>query len=104
MLEKYLKKLGLSSYLELNAEEKETYKEWELALSGRKLTDKDVSDWLQFELDTAVSRITEVDLKKEDEIFRKMEIKMIKKIINFINSPKVEKQFAEKAIDQLMKN
>jgi hypothetical protein len=104
MLEKYLKKLGLSSYLELNAEEKETYKEWELALSGRKLTDKDVIDWLQFELDTAVSRITEVDLKKEDEIFRKMEIKMIKKIINFINSPKVERQFAEKAIDQLMKN
>ena len=29
---------------------------------------------------------------------------MIKKIINFINGPKVEKQYAEKAIEQLMKN
>ena len=102
MLEKYLKKLGLSSYEELNAEEKETFKEWEVALSGRKLTDKDVEAWLQSELDLSVSRLTEVDLKKEDEIFRKVEIRMIKKIQNFLNSPKVEKAFTEKAIEQLM--
>lgn len=102
MLEKYLKKLGLSSYEELNAEEKETFKEWEVALSGRKLTDKDVEAWLQSELDLSVSRLTEVDLKKEDEIFRKVEIRMIKKIQNFLNSPRVEKAFTEKAIEQLM--
>lgn len=102
MLGKYLKKLGLSSYEELNAEEKETFKEWEVALSGRKLTDKDVEAWLQSELDLSVSRLTEVDLKKEDEIFRKVEIRMIKKIQNFLNSPRVEKAFTEKAIEQLM--
>lgn len=102
MLKQYLKKLGLSSYEELNAEEKETFKEWEVALSGRKLTDKDVEAWLQSELDLSVSRLTEVDLKKEDEIFRKVEIRMIKKIQNFLNSPRVEKAFTEKAIEQLM--
>ena len=103
MLEKFLKKLGVSSYLDLNEEEKATYVEWEKSLSGRKLTDKEVSDFLAFELEQAVTRVTEVNLSKEDEIFRKVEIKFIKKLQNFINSPLVEKQFAEKAIEQLIK-
>lgn len=103
MLEKYLKKLGLSSYLELNDEEKETYKEWEAQLAGRKLTDKDVKDFLQLEYENAVSRLTEINLSKEDEIFRKVEVKFIKKVMEFINSPLVEKQFAQKAIEQLIK-
>jgi hypothetical protein len=103
MLEKFLKKIGVSSYEELNAEEKETYKEWELSLSGRKLTDKDVEEWLQSELDLAVSRLTEENLTEDADRFRKVEVRFIKKIINFLNSPKVEKHFAEKAIEQLIK-
>lgn len=102
MLEKFLKKLGLSSYTELNDEEKKTYVEWETALKGRKITDKDVAEFLSMELDVSVSRVTETDLKKEDEIFRKVEIRMIKKIMNFLNSPKIEKLFAEKSIEQLI--
>lgn len=103
MLEKFLKKLGVNSYLDLNAEEKETYKQWELSLSGRKLTEKEVDAWLKSELDLAVTRLTDTDLTKEAEIFRKVEVRFIKKIINFLDSPKVEKQFAEKAIEQLVK-
>ncbi len=103
MLEKFLKKIGVNSYLDLNAEEKETYKQWELSLSGRKLTEKEVDAWLKSELDLAVTRLTDTDLTKEAEIFRKVEVRFIKKIINFLDSPKVEKQFAEKAIEQLVK-
>lgn len=102
MLEKLLKKLNLNSYEELNQEEKETYKNWELSLSGRKLTDEDVSVFLSQELETAVSRLTDVDLKKEDEIFRKVEVRFIKKMQNFLNTPKVEKAFAEQSIKQLI--
>lgn len=103
MLDKFLKKIGVSSFSELNAEERATFTEWETALAGRRLTDKDVEEWLQRELDTAVSRVTEVDLKKEDEIFRKVEIRFIKKIQVLLNSPAVEKAFAEKSIEQLIK-
>lgn len=102
MLEKFLKKLGLTSYTELNEDEKKTYREWELSLQGRKLTDVDVENFLQDELNMAISRLTEVNLSKEDEIFRKVEVRFIKKVINFLNGPKVEKQFAEKAIQQLL--
>lgn len=103
MLDKFLKKLGVGSYEELNQEEKATFSEWEQALRGRKLTDADVESFLQFELNSAVSRLTETNLSKEDEIFRKVEVRFIKKILDFINSPKTEKQFAEQAIGQLMK-
>ncbi len=103
MMEKFLKKIGVNSFSELNEEEKATYREWEISLSGRKLTDKDVSDFLQMEYEIAVSRLTEINLSKEDEIFRKVEVKFIKKIIGFLNGPTLEKQFAEKAIEQLVK-
>lgn len=103
MLEKFLKKLGVNSYLDLNDEEKATYMEWEKSLSGRKITDKEVQDFLAFELDQAVTRVTEVNLSEKDEMFRKVEIRFIKKLQSFINSPLVEKQFAEKAIEQLTK-
>lgn len=102
-LSQWLKKLNIKSYEDLNAEEKETYKEYEQALSGKKLTDKEIQTWLQLELDLAVSRLTDVDLKKEDEIFRKVEVRFIKKIINYLNSPVVAKEYAEKAIEQLIK-
>ena len=97
----YLNKLGVKSYQDLNDEEKETYKGFENALSGRKLTDEDVSNFLDQELQVAIGRLTEVDLPKETEIFRKMEVKMIKKIQNFLNSPKLEKELLEK---QLLSN
>jgi len=99
-LTKYLQKLGLKSYDELNSEEKETYKQWQEALSGRKLTDEDVKSFLEIELETAISRLTEVDLPKETEIFRKMEVKMIRNIQNFLNSPQIEKKLLE---NQLLK-
>ena len=101
MLEKFLRKIGVKSFEELNDEEKQTYREWEAALSGRKLTDTDVENFLNEELSLAVSRLTEHDLSKEAELFRKMEVRFIKKIQNFLNTPLVEKQFAEKAIAQL---
>ena len=103
ILNQWLKKIGVGSYDELNSDEKETYKMYEEALSGRKLTDEDIEKWLQSELDIATSRITDIDLKKEDEIFRKMEVRLLKKIITYLQSPKVVKDMAEKQLEQLIK-
>jgi len=103
ILQDFLKKIGVKSYEELNEEEKNTYNEWDEVLAGKNITNKEVVDFMKAELDIAVSRLTDIDLKKEDEIFRKVEVRFIKKILNFINSPIVAKQFAEKSIEQLMK-
>ena len=98
ILEKYLKKIGVNSFTELNEEEKETYKEWEESVSGRKLTDEDVQTFLNQELQTAILRLTEVNLSKEDEVFRKCEVKMIQKILKFLDGPRIEKELLEKQI------
>ena len=99
LLSKYLKKVGVTSYQDLNTEERETYREWEQALSGRKLTDEDVQTFLQTELNQAITRLTEVDLPTETAIFRKMEVQMIRKIQNFLNSPEIERQLLEKQLE-----
>jgi hypothetical protein len=99
ILDKFLKKIGVKSYEELNEEEKNTYKDWEASLQGRQITEEDYRRFLESELDTAVSRLTEVNLSKEDEVFRKVEVRLIKKIINFLDMPKVEKAILEKQIE-----
>jgi hypothetical protein len=98
ILEKYLNKLGVRSYAELNDEEKQTYKEWEESISGRKLTDEDVRGFLNTELSLAVRRLVDVNLSTEDQAFRKAEVKLIQKIIEFLDGPTIEKEMLEKQI------
>lgn len=90
----------VKSFEDLTSEEKDTYREWEVALAGRKLTDDDVQAFLNTELDAAVTRLTDVDLKVEDAVFRKVEVRLIKKIINFLNMPTVEKALLEKQLEK----
>ena len=99
LLANYLKKIGVGRYEQLTDDEKSTFKEWELALQGRQLTESDVKNFLDSELETATDRLTEVDLPKESEIFRKMEVRLIKKIIHLLNTPAMEKQLLEKQIE-----
>jgi hypothetical protein len=98
ILDKFLKKIGENSYEDLTSEEKDTYRAWELSLAGRKITEEEYRTFLLQELDTAVTRLIDVDLKVEDAIFRKVEVRMIKKIISFLDMPKMEKQLIEKQI------
>ncbi len=102
VLDKFLRKIGAKSYLDLNDEEKETFKTWEQSLSGRRLTDEEVREFLDRELNEAIVRLTEVDLSKESEIFRKVEVRFIKKILTFLDMPLVEKQMLEQNIEKLI--
>jgi len=99
ILAKYLKKIGVKSYEELNEEERATYREWEISISGRKLTDEDVKEFLDLEEQTAVQRLTDVNLSIEDQAFRKAEVKLIKKIKRFLESPQIEKTMMEKQLE-----
>jgi DNA-binding MurR/RpiR family transcriptional regulator len=103
MLNKFLKKLGVSSFSELNEEEKATYKSWEEALKGRKLTDEDVLTFMIEEKEKAISRVTDEGLSEKVRDFRSAEVKILRTIIGFINSPSVEKEYAKKQIEQMMK-
>jgi len=100
-LSRYLKKIGVLKFEDLNVEEKETYRNWEVALSGRNITEQDYKQFLEMELDQAVTRLTEIDLSREAETFRKVEVKFIKKVLTFLDMPQVEKKMLEGQIESL---
>lgn len=99
ILQRYLKKkLGVTSPLDLNPEERATYKMWEEALSGRRLTDKDVAVFLDTELNDAVTKLTKMDLSNKEDTFLKMKVEFIQKVKIFLASPAIEKAMIEKQI------
>lgn len=98
IIDDFLKKIGVDKYENLTPEEKETYREWELSLSGRSVTDADYRAFLENELGMSIQRLTEVDLGRGEETFRKCEVRLIKKIIAFLDGPKVEQALMEKQI------
>lgn len=99
ILDKMLKKLGVRSATELNEEEKKTFREWEVSLQGRQITQEEYRKFLESELQVAITRLSEINLSKEDEIFRKVEVRMIKKILNFLDMPLIEKKLLEKQLE-----
>jgi len=103
ILQKYLKKIGVDNYSELNAEEKETYKVWEQGLNGKKLTDEDVATFLQVQEDETIVKLINAPLSERDDVFLKMKLEMIRKIRGFLFSPEFEKQMLERNISNLIK-
>jgi L-2-hydroxyglutarate oxidase LhgO len=99
MLNNLLKKLGVKSYEDLSSEEKETFRQWEDVLRGRQITDKDVKAFLDIEEEQATERLLEVDLAKETEIFRKVELKFIRKVKSFLNMPNVERELLKEQLE-----
>ena len=101
ILKNYLNKLGVKNFSELNEEEKETYRNWETTLTGRKLTDEDVGLFLESEEEETVQKLIDAVLSERDDIFLKMKLEMIRKIKTFLNTPEFEKQVLEQNINQL---
>lgn len=99
MLDKLLKKLGAKTYLDLNEEERVTYKSWEESLSGRRLTDEDVTNFLANEVEKTIIRLTSQKLHEREDIFLKMKLEFTRNLQNFLNSPIIEREAAKKQIE-----
>lgn len=98
-LTQFLKKIGVSSFDELNAEEKETYRAWEEALEGRRLTDEDVRQFIQLQREEVIAKLTTADLNSDVDKFLKMELKFINTLIGFLDSPKRERAAVEQFLE-----
>lgn len=98
ILDKLLRKKGVK-FKDLNTEEKDTYKSWEEALAGRRITDEDVQQFMTAELDDAVGKLIVTGLGERDDIFLKMKVEFIKKIQAFLDGPRIEKENIKRAIE-----
>lgn len=101
-LKRYLAKVGVKSYQQLNDEEKATYRAWEDSLSGRRITDDDVSVFFASEEDATIQKLINSPIGERDDTFLKMKLDMIRKIRSFLNSPAVEKRMMESNIEGLL--
>lgn len=103
ILGKFLKKLNVTEFSQLTAEEKETYRNWEATLSGRKLTDEDVSKFLEAELDATEVKLVSPNSSTREDLFLKMKLEFIRKLRVFLRSPEIERQMLEENINNLIK-
>ena len=103
LLQKYLKKCYVNDFSELSPEEKETYREWQEVLSGRQITDKDIQEFFDTELEEIQTKLVNPNLSQREDIFLKMMLEMIRKIKAFLNAPKMEKEMLEQNINKLLK-
>lgn len=102
ILKKYLNKLGVKEFSELTTEEKETYRGWEEALRGRKITDEEVSVFLDQTENDIINELVDKQNNDRRDIYLKVQLDLIRKIRSFLNVPKVEKLMTERNINNLI--
>jgi len=95
LLSKTLEKFGVKEFSQLTEEEKVTYREWQEILTGKKLTDEDVAEFLQFELSAVQGKLINPNLSQREDVFLKMKMEMITNIQKFLNAPEVMKRQLE---------
>lgn len=100
LLQRYLKKIGVTEFSQLTEEEKETYRKWDEILSTRKLTDDDVAVFLNTELEDTLQKLDPASPPRVD-CFLKMKIEFIRKVKMFLRTPEIEKQVLEQNLHQL---
>lgn len=102
-LKKYLDKIGVKNFSELSSEEKDTYRNWEEALSGRKLTDDDVAVFLVRTENDIIEKLVGLSGYDEKDAQLKAELNIIRKIKDFLKTPELEKKMMETNLANLLK-
>ncbi len=70
LIDTLLSKLGVTSVDQLTPEERETYRTWSDALRGRKLTDDDVSRFLETQIEDCMVKLTTVKLNDREVVIK----------------------------------
>jgi len=104
ILKRYLEKIGVTEFSELTEEEKETYRNWDSSLNGRKLTDTDVAEFLTAEEQETINKLKSMKLEKREDIFLKMKLEFLGKVRIFLTSPEIEKEMTKRNIENIIKN
>lgn len=103
ILDKYLQKIGVKSYEELLPDEKNTYREWEESLSGKKITDESTALFLVNLENDIIDELVKPGLTNDRDRFLKMQLDLIRKIKTFLRTPELEKKMTEYQLMNLIK-
>lgn len=101
-LQTYLRRTFGIGVDDLSEAEKASYREWGEILKGRKLTDKDVSEFLEQMRSKCTLKLRKLsDLKRDEALFWSMQLDLVENIQGFLFAPSMEKKMMEDHIDSL---
>lgn len=100
LLNKWLKKMGIKDYYAMSEEEKRTYNGFKAALEGKKLTDDDVKRFWADTESELTTKLAKEDLSASERDFIIVEIRFMKKIRSFLESPDTQARNARIVIEQ----
>ena len=104
LLDTFLKKItGTSNIKELTAEEQETAKLWEQALSGKPITIDELRKFLETQVETTDVEWSKWDNSPTKDLFLKVYIRFCRLLLSYIERPEKVKKFKEKEIEERIK-
>ena len=103
ILKKYLERIGVKEFAQLNEEEKDVYRNWQESLNGRKITDAQVAEFILNLENDIIKELIEKKFDSRRDIFLKMQLDLIRKIKSFLMSPEIEKEMTRRGIENLLK-
>lgn len=101
LLKLALKKLNATEFSQLSEEEKQTYRDWDEILSGKKITDEDVKNFFDSELDEVLIKLVNPTLSEREDVFLKMKLEFLRKVKGLLLRPEMEKLLVEQQIKAL---
>lgn len=104
LLKKALEKLGLSSFNDLNDLEKETFRNWEQALSqGETITSDEVVESVRDLFEKTLDKLGDENLSERARTFLLCQMKIVKYVLRTIESPRADVRKIESEINSLGK-
>jgi len=105
ILHKLLNKFNVERQDQLNIEEQKEYERLKQALIGRKLTDKDVQDFVFGAKERSITKLRKAtELSDRELIYWSVMLDVYSNIINFLETPDVERKQANQQVEGLLNN
>lgn len=89
-------------YEDLNAEERQEYKRWDEVMKGEMSVEK-ITNFLKAEINRIEMEWSIPDLSNERNNYLKAEMRILKTLLAFIESPERSKEFLEQHLSTLFK-
>lgn len=97
-LQEFLRNIGVKDYFSLDEYEKAAYRSLQERLSGRKLTDREVKEYLDRQLEITLTSLENPENNPKLDIFLKSQLRFLRGTLKFLDSPLIEKQQAEQEL------
>jgi len=101
LLQKALSNLGLSSFNDLNEPEKETFKQWENVLHGKKITQEDVIGEIKTFQEKILTQLEDSSLNDKQKSYLLAQLSVVRFIVRTVESPKQDVRRVEQEINSL---